>query len=143
MSLFPYSLSICHGVMGPDVMIFIWWILSFKSTFSLSFFAFIKRLFTSSSFSAVRVVSSAYLRLLIFLPALYIPACASSSPAFHMMYSALKLNKQGDNIQSWWNISYINYTSKNVKWKTKGNSIIYYMLWFHIFLQVNVNQILK
>ena len=30
-----------------------------------------------------------------------IPACASSSPAFLMMYSAYKLNKQGDNIQPW------------------------------------------
>ena len=29
------------------------------------------------------------------------PACASSSLAFHMMYSAYKLNKQGDNIQPW------------------------------------------
>ena len=34
------------------------------------------------------VVSSAYLRLLIFLFAILIPACASSSPAFLMMYSA-------------------------------------------------------
>ena len=40
--------------------------------------------------------SSAYLSLLIFLLAVMIPACASSSPAFHMMYSACKLNKQGD-----------------------------------------------
>ena len=47
------------------------------------------------------MVSSAYLRLLIFLPAILIPACASSSPAFLMMYSAYKLNKQGDNIQPW------------------------------------------
>ena len=47
---------------------------------------------------AIRVVSSVYLRLLIFLPAILIPACASSSPAFLMMYSAYKLNKQGDNI---------------------------------------------
>ena len=47
------------------------------------------------------MVSSAYLRLLIFLPAILIPACASSSPAFCMMYSAYKLNKQGDNIQLW------------------------------------------
>ena len=44
----------------------------------------------------------AYLRLLIFLPAILIPACASSILAFHMMYSAYKLNKQGDNIQPWW-----------------------------------------
>ena len=39
------------------------------------------------------------LRLLIFLPAVLIPACSSSSPAFLMMYSVYKLNKQGDNIQ--------------------------------------------
>ena len=32
-------------------------------------------------------------------PAILIPACASSSLAFHMMYSAYKLNKQGNNIQ--------------------------------------------
>ena len=69
------------------------------STFSLSSFTFIKRLFSSCSLSAIRVVSSAYLRLLIFLPTILIPACASSSPAFLMMYSACNLNKQGDNIQ--------------------------------------------
>ena len=62
---------------------------------------FIKRLFISSSLSAIRMVSSAYLRLLIFLLAILIPACASSSPAFLMMHSADKLNKQGDYIQPW------------------------------------------
>ena len=40
----------------------------FKPASSLSSFTFIKRLFSSSSLSAIRVVSSAYLRLLIFLP---------------------------------------------------------------------------
>ena len=59
--------------MGPDTMILVFWMLSFKPIFSLSFFNFIKRLFSSSSLSATRVVSSAYLRLLIFLPALLIP----------------------------------------------------------------------
>ena len=49
----------------------------------------------------MRVVSPAYLKLLIFLPAILIPAYASSSPAFLMMYSTCKLNKQGDNIQPW------------------------------------------
>ena len=49
--------------------------------------------------SAIRVVSSAYLRLLIFILKIFIPACASSSLAFLMMYSPYKLNKQGDNIQ--------------------------------------------
>ena len=75
--------------------------LSSKPTFSLSSFTFNKKLFSSSSLSAIRVVSSAYLRLLIFLLAVLIPASASSSLAFHMMYSAYKLNKQGDNIQPW------------------------------------------
>ena len=75
--------------------------LSFKLTFSLSSFTFIKRLFSSSSLSAISVLSSAYLRLLIFLPAILIPSYSSSSPAFLMMYSAYKFNKQSDNIQPW------------------------------------------
>ena len=92
---------ICHAVMGPDAMILVFWMLSFKSAFSLSYFTFIKCLFSSSSFSSIRVVSSAYLRLLIFLLPILIPACVSSSPAFLLMYSAYKLNKQGDDIQPW------------------------------------------
>ena len=106
------SPSICHEVMGPDAMILAFWMLSFKPIFSLSSFTFIKRLF-SSSLSAIRVVSSAYLRLLKFLLAILIPACASCSPAFLKIYSAYKLNKQGDNIQLWctpytiWNQSVI------------------------------------
>ena len=92
------SPSICHEVMGPEAMIIVFWMLSFKPTFSLSSFTFIKRLFISS-LSAIMVVSSAYLRLLIFLLAILIQAYASSSPAFLMMYSAYKLKKPGDNIQ--------------------------------------------
>ena len=56
--------------------------LSFKPAFSLSSFTFTKRLSSSSSLSAIRVVSSAYLRLLIFLPAVLIPACTSSNLTF-------------------------------------------------------------
>ena len=67
-------------------------------TIALTRQTFIKRLF-SSSLSAEKVVLSAYLGLLIFLPAILISACASSSSAFCMMYSAYKVNKQGDNIQ--------------------------------------------
>ena len=87
--------------MGPDAMIFVFWMLRFKPSFSLSSYTFFKRLFSSSSLSAIRVVSSAYLRWLIFLLAILIPACASFRPVFLMMYSAYKLNKQGDNIQLW------------------------------------------
>ena len=95
------SPSIWQVVMGLDAMIFVFWMLSFKPTFSLSSLTFIKSLFNSSLLSAIRMVSSVYLRLLIFFPAFYIPACASSCPAFLMMYSAYKLNKQGDSIQPW------------------------------------------
>ena len=70
-----YSPSMNDELMGPDAMILVFWMLSFKSTFSLSSFSFIKKLF-SSSFFFIRVMSSAYLRLLIFLPVILIPACA-------------------------------------------------------------------
>ena len=95
-----FSPSVCPEVMGLDVMILVFWMLNFKPTFHCPL-TFIKRLFSSSLLSAVRVVVYEYLRLLVFLPAIVIPACASSSPAFFMMYSAYKLNKQGDNIQPW------------------------------------------
>ena len=51
------SPSISQEVMGPDAMILVFWMLSFKPTFSLSCFTFIKRLFSSPSLSAIRVVS--------------------------------------------------------------------------------------
>ena len=66
-------------------MILAFLILSFKPAFLLSSFTFIKRLFSSSLLSAIRMVPSAYLRLLILLPAILIPAYASSSLAFQMM----------------------------------------------------------
>ena len=87
--------------MGLDAMIFIFQMLSFKPAFSLSSFTFIKRFFSSFLLSAIRVVSSVYLKLLIFLLAILIPAYASSSLTFLMMYSACKLNKQRENIQLW------------------------------------------
>ena len=84
------SPTICHWVMGPDAIILVFWILSFKLTFSLFSFTFIKRLFSTSSLSAISVPSSVYLRLLIFLLAILIPAYVSSSPTFLMTYSACK-----------------------------------------------------
>ena len=93
------SPSICHEVMRLNAMVLVFWMLSFKPVFSLSCFTLLKRLFSSSSLSALRVVSSACLRLLI-------PACIhldsslySSSLAFLIVYSAYTLNKQCDNWQ--------------------------------------------
>ena len=88
--------SICSEVMGLDAMILVFWMLSFKPTFSL--FHLHQEPFSSSLLSAVRVIF-AYLRLSVFLPSVLTPACDSSTPAFLMMYSAWKLNKQSDNIQ--------------------------------------------
>ena len=73
--------------------------LSFKPAFSLSSLTFLKRFFSSSLLSAIIVTSSMYLRLLIFLPAILILACVSSSLGFHTMYSAYELNKQGNHPQ--------------------------------------------
>ena len=81
----------CHDLHSLNV--------EFKPDVSLSYFTFIKRLFSSPSISAMKVMSSVYLRIMIFPPAILIPACASCSWAFHMKFSAYKLNKQGDNIQ--------------------------------------------
>ena len=138
------SPSICHEEMGPDAMSLVFWMLSFKPTFSFS--SFIKRLLSSSSLSAIRVVSSAYLRLLIFFL-----ACASSSPAFHMIYSAYMLNKQSHNIQPWptpfpiWNRDVVpcpvltvaswpahRFLRMQVRWAGILNSLIIFhsLLWF-------------
>ena len=78
------SPSMCHEVMGSDAMILVFFFfLNFDfqaSFFSLSSFTLIKRLFSFSSFSSISMVSFAYLRLLIFLLEVLIPACDSSTP---------------------------------------------------------------
>ena len=53
-TVFTFSPSICHEVMGPDAMILAFWMLSCKS-FSFSSFTLIKRLFSASSLSAIKV----------------------------------------------------------------------------------------
>ena len=91
---FPFYLSWSDGT-GWHGLSF----LNVELAFSLSTFTLIMRFFNSSSLSAIRLVSSAHLRLLKFLRAILISVCASSSPEFYMVYSASKLNTQSDNIQ--------------------------------------------
>ena len=74
-----FSLSFSYELMRLDVMILVFWMLNFKPLFSFSFFILTNSLFSSSSFSAIRMVSSAYLRLLVFLLAILIPTCDSSN----------------------------------------------------------------
>ena len=84
-----FSPFICHEVMRLDAMILIFhfFMWSFKPAFSLSSFketlSFLKRLFNSSSRSAIRVVSYAYLKLLLFLPTTLIPASDCISHVGH------------------------------------------------------------
>ena len=85
--------------MMPDAMILVFQILSFKPAFSLPSITLIKKLFSSCLLSAIRVVSYAYMRLLLFLSVVLTPACNSSSPPFLRIYSAYKLNKQNGNVQ--------------------------------------------
>ena len=87
---FPIYLPWSDGTRCHDLSL---WTLCLQPTVSLSSFTFIKRLFSSSLLSAIKVVSSANLRLLIYLSAILTPACASSSPAFHMVCSAYKISK--------------------------------------------------
>ena len=97
-----YSPSLCCKAMGPDAIIlvlFFFLIFSFKLALSLSSFTLIKRLFSSYSLSAIREVSSIFLRLLMLFPPILIPSCSSSSLAFPMMYSEYRLNKEDDNRQ--------------------------------------------
>ena len=96
--LFP---SICYEVIGPDAMILVFWILSFKPAVSLSSFTLIKRLF-SSSLSATR-----WYHVYIWDDIIDISSNNLDSslcfiqPSFHTLYSAYKLNKQDDDIQPW------------------------------------------
>ena len=95
------SPCICHEVMGLDAMILVFWMLSFKPTFSLSSFTFIKRLFSPPSLSAIRVVSSALSEVIDISPSKLDSSLCFFQPSISHMYSAYKLNKQGDNIQPW------------------------------------------
>ena len=94
-----FSPSLCHEVMGLDATILVFLIFSFKLALSCYSFTLIKSLSSSSSLSAIRVVSNAYLRLLAFLLPILIPACNSPGLAFLIMCSAYRLNKQGDRRQ--------------------------------------------
>ena len=66
------------------------WMLSFQPAFSSSSFTFFKKLFSSSPLSAIRVVSSAYPKLLIFLLAIFQLVL---HPALHFVWCTLHIGK--------------------------------------------------
>ena len=130
--------------MGPDATILGFSMLSFKPGISLSFFTLIKKVFSSSSLSAVRVVSSAYLRLLTFLLIILIPAYASSSLAFCIMYSAYKLNEQGDNKPVSFSVSGSNcWFLTCIQISQETGNMVWYSHLFRNFLQFVVIHTVK
>ena len=100
-----WTTTICHEMMGLDAMTLIFWMLSFKPAFSLSSFTSIKRLFSFSLLSAIRVASSASLKLLIFLPAVY----KSKGPTREALLRVLRRNRH------FWHLALWLHTSQNCK----------------------------
>ena len=100
------SPSICHEVMVPDAMIFIFWKLSFKPAFFTLLFHFhqdaLQFLLAFCNQAETQKQDGICIsEVLILLPAILIPACVSSNLAFCMMYCAYRLIKLGDNIHPW------------------------------------------
>ena len=118
------SPSVCYEVMGPDLVI---WTLTFNPTFSPFSFTFIKRLCSFSSLSAIRVVSSAYLRLLIFLPAILIPALLH--PAQHVTWWTLPVAQ----------ISRVTIYSLDILLSLFGTSLLFHVQFYLLLLELHTD----
>ena len=91
------SPNICQEALGPDAMIFVYEMLSFKPTFTLLFHFRLDVLFFLFFFchkSGVICITD----VIEIYPSNLDSGFASSSLAFRMMYSEYKLNKQGEDI---------------------------------------------
>ena len=108
------SPSSCHRVMGPDAMIFDFWMLSFKPAFTLSSFTSIKWFFSFSSLSAIRVVSFAYMLLLLLLSCFsHIQLCATPQTAAHQAPPSLGFSRQ----EHWSGLPFPSPMHESEKWK--------------------------
>ena len=87
------SPSICHEVMRPDAMIFLFWMLSFKTTFSLpSRSSSVPLRFLPQGWCHLHICGYWYFSLQSWL------ACTSFNQAYGMTDNAQKLYKKGGNI---------------------------------------------
>ena len=86
--------SICHEVMGPDIMMLVFWMLNSKPAFQSSLSPPPRGFLVHLHFLPLEWYPL-HIWLLIFLPAILITPCDSSSLAFHTMYSTYELNKKG------------------------------------------------
>ena len=89
---FPIYLPWRDGIRWHDLsfLVFFFLMLSFKPAFPLSSFTLIRRFFSPSSLSAIRVVSSAYLRLLVFVPECWFQLV--THPAQHFSWCTLHIS---------------------------------------------------
>ena len=87
-----------HEMMKQDAMILVFRILSFKPTFHSPLSLSSRDSLVPPYFLPLEWYHL-HIRLSVFLQATMIPVCDSSSTAISIMYSAYKLNKQGDYIQ--------------------------------------------
>ena len=112
---FHFPPSICHEVMGQDAMILVFYFLVLSQLFNFPLSPS-PRSSLVPLLSAIRVVSSVHLKLLISVPAILIPV-ESSSLGFHVMNSACKLNKQSENIVLYFFLSFepVNYSMSGSK----------------------------
>ena len=90
--------------MGPDAMILVYWMLNFSQLFHSPLSPSLRGSLVPLCFHFLSFewYHLHILRLLIFVQAVLIPVGASSSPGFHMMCSAYKLNKLDNNILPWY-----------------------------------------
>ena len=96
------SPSISHEVMGKDATILVFWMLGCKPAFSLSWRGFLVLLhFLPYGWYHLPIWGYWYLSE---SSTSLIPACASSSLAFCIMYSAYNFNNQGESIQPWYTL---------------------------------------
>ena len=135
------SPSICHEVMGLDAMILVLWMLTFKQTFSLSSFTFIKRLFSSSSCSAIRKKEKKESEVAQSCPTLCDPMdCTLPGSSIHGIFQA--------RILEWIAISFPRRSSQPRGW-TQASCIVgrYFTVWGtrEVFLvnKAEVNVFLK
>ena len=128
--------------MGLDSVVLVFWLLSFKPTFSLSAFSLIKRLFSSSSLSATRMVSSAYLKLLIFLPAILIPACDSSSVTKDKPYICVVMTRGGMFLVPRGELSALGWPVETLLYTQFGNSMVIQWLGLSAFTSMALFQLL-
>ena len=88
----PIYLPWSDGTRFPDILFFFFLNVEFQDSFFTLLFHFIKKFFNSSLLFTVRLVSSSYLRLFIFLLTILIPACVSSSLAPEYTWCTLHIS---------------------------------------------------